>query len=806
MFATFVSTPATSSTHSSSSTKSPASSITVACPDPKVGSASPAATPAPAVRPKRIQVARACDWCRVHRIKCDSEQPCNNCRSRGGECSNKGPNPIRTLPHAFREIERLRQRIKELEREVEKRDKVISSHQDEVAKAYASPNSQATPSTQSSGVGSVELNAWGEPGKASRHIEGIFMSTTQHPQKQWFGPSSQFFFIGRMHSYLAVALRQTHSFQSIQIHVANKTFTSSVPSPRSTESGDIPLADLNMDPTSSRARCLTATQEQYFIDIFWQNHHSGLQIVDEISFKEHYRSLWTAGERFRKPSPLVDIILALSMQQGIPPPLVPQRDRLPVVEPTSPDPVKAEIELDARWHYQRCQALLLAELECPTISTLQCQMFSVIYLCCSSLQNMAHSSLAVAIRTAHILGLHLEPSHELPRRERELRKRIWWSLYTLESKTCMKLGRPWSTTLSEATCTIPADDYDLAVQMGCSTFLGDNVTWLTYTVQLVKLVLAARTVYNAFYQKVGLVLSASSNPSPSLYEDPAAMETCATFLQESMECLGIWKRSVPDTIKNKRKRDGIPMSTDRSPLAIEIFAPVWLQRHRLWLELLYHNLSMNLYRPFICFDNNTRNSNVENKTPASYACAKRSAEHAMALTEITHQVVSDTHLLNGWHEAFQWQWNAALTLLGFALAYPDAGDILTQVRMTIDLAIQSCEIFGRDFSVGLSAAAVAKDLAKKADMIRKESRSAAAAFEIPAPTAEDNSTGLVDFTQQQGDQGLGMVPMQEVQAILAGTMDMAFLVDGYDNMGYLYPPPNVNPGEFWAFGGGSEGM
>ncbi|KAM7190449.1 transcriptional activator protein acu-15 [Naviculisporaceae sp. PSN 640] len=715
MFATFVSTPAPSTTHSSttSSSRSPASSITVACPNPGTERSSHTTGSTPAVRPKRVQVARACDWCRVHRIKCDSEQPCNNCRTRGGECSNKGASPIRTLPHAFRELERLRQRIKELEREVEKRDKVISSHQEEVARAYASPGSQGAPVARLSGPQNVELNAWGEPGKASRHIEGIFMSTTQHPQKQWFGPSSQFFFIGRMHSYLAVALRQTHSSQSIQIHVANKPFTNScVPSPGSTEPGDVSSPNLSMDPGLSPARSLSATQEQYFLDVFWQNHHCGLQIVDEASFKEHYRSLWTPGERFRKPSPLVDIILALSMQQGMPPSLMPQRDRLSA-EHSSHDPVKAEIELDARWHYQRCQGLLLSELECPTISTLQCQMFSVIYLCCSSLQNMAHSSLAVAIRTAHILGLHLEPSHELPRRERELRKRIWWSLYTIESKTCMKLGRPWSTTLSEATCTIPADDYELAMQMGCSTSPGDNVTWLTYTVQLVKLVLAARTVYNAFYQKVGLVLSDSGNPNPSLYEDPAAIETCATFLQESMECLGTWKRTVPNTIQNKRKRNGTPMSTDRSPLAIEIFAPVWLQRHRLWLELLYHNLSMNLYRPFICF---------------RYS----SDSHAMALTTITHQVVTDTHLLNGWHEAFQWQWNAALTLLGFALAYPAAGEILSQVRTAIDLAIQSCEIFGRDFSVGLSAAAVARDLAKKADIIRDTTRQAGADFEMSA--------------------------------------------------------------------------
>ena len=53
-------------------------------------------------RPKRNQVARACDWCRAHRIKCDSSYPCFNCRDRGGQCTNKGTSEVRTLPHAVR--------------------------------------------------------------------------------------------------------------------------------------------------------------------------------------------------------------------------------------------------------------------------------------------------------------------------------------------------------------------------------------------------------------------------------------------------------------------------------------------------------------------------------------------------------------------------------------------------------------------------------------------------------------------------------------------------------------------------------
>ena len=68
------------------------------------GSASPTLGSASAARPKRIQVARACEWCRLNRIKCDDNQPCNACQSRGAECSNTGKSGPRSLPTATKQV------------------------------------------------------------------------------------------------------------------------------------------------------------------------------------------------------------------------------------------------------------------------------------------------------------------------------------------------------------------------------------------------------------------------------------------------------------------------------------------------------------------------------------------------------------------------------------------------------------------------------------------------------------------------------------------------------------------------------
>lgn len=59
---------------------------------------------APTIRAKRSQVARACEWCRLNRSKCDDKQPCSACESRGGECSNTGKSGVRSHATATKQV------------------------------------------------------------------------------------------------------------------------------------------------------------------------------------------------------------------------------------------------------------------------------------------------------------------------------------------------------------------------------------------------------------------------------------------------------------------------------------------------------------------------------------------------------------------------------------------------------------------------------------------------------------------------------------------------------------------------------
>lgn len=679
-----------------------------------------------------------------------------------------------------REIERLKLRVKELEEQVDNENRPSRS------RVTALPTPPIIPSAASP----ANLDPLSEQRGNRRYWEGIHTSTTLSHQTQCYGPSSSFYFIGRISSYLGSALQQPHSEHYMQPNSASRFFISPTsPSREDNLHGNLVSTDIPITGDQ-----LTGTQEDYFLGLFWQSYHCTYQILDEVEFREHYKSLWATPGSSRRPSALVDIVLAICMQYGVA--FVPRND---VDAELKSDVDSNDPTIAGRWFYQRCQTLLKNELESPSITTLQCHIFSVIYLCNASFQNMAHSTLSLAVRTAHILGLHLEPLKDMPRARRELHKRLWWTLYAVESKTCMKLGRPWSAQISQTTCSLPADDHELALVSGSNfTSVGENVTWLTFNLQNIKLILAARTIYVAFYDKCADVLGELEGKS--LYQNPQALEACAEFLMSGMRCLQIWSHNVPDGLKTKRKGAGDPFSTDRSALDLEVFASLWLQRQRLLLELLYHNLSMNLLRPFICFT-----PMPDSYVPLAEGHAVSCVNHAIAITQITHQILTSTDILNGWHEAFQWQWNAALSMIGFILAYPISPST-PSARKAINSAISVLEKFGNNFAVAASAANVSRDLAAKADSLIDRFRistnqtrqlpSFANALDLQTfhqPVSNEDSVNGSTLDSQLDDESSTMG-----QHALSGSMGLAFAVDSFNSFEPFWPDTN-NMSETWTF-------
>ncbi|KAI1015107.1 hypothetical protein LB503_004152 [Fusarium chuoi] len=80
-----------------------------------LSSGKPPSPPTSQPRPKRAQVSRACDWCRLTRVKCDSTRPCRNCKQANRECVNSGRDDFKSVAAATREVQRLRSQVQQLE-------------------------------------------------------------------------------------------------------------------------------------------------------------------------------------------------------------------------------------------------------------------------------------------------------------------------------------------------------------------------------------------------------------------------------------------------------------------------------------------------------------------------------------------------------------------------------------------------------------------------------------------------------------------------------------------------------------------
>ncbi|KGO73736.1 Transcription factor, fungi [Penicillium italicum] len=601
---------------------------------------------------------------------------------------------------------------------------------------------------------------------AQKSWEGIEIGTARSPNVSWYGPSSLFYFIGRMNSYIDSSLHQGHygSTKEMVLHGSANTLlgfdTFKTPD----------VSALSEDSPLPREKFLSPTQEEYFLDFFWKFYHTSLfPTINETEFMDHYRSLWNDSGDSRTPCALVDIVIALSMQYGVSR-LAPEKKK-PIAD--------GDPSIAGRWYFRRAQMMLNYYLESPTVSTVQCFLLSAIYLCNGSFQNMSADACGSATRAAYTAGLHLDPPSSMPKPERELRRRLWWALYQLDAKIGMKLGRPFTLHRSSIEPRLPDDTPDTAMQSGSRfTPLGGNKTWLSFHLYNVKLFTIAKEIHVAFYSK-----ELNLPGGQSIWHSPETLESHAGYLQSQMFRMDQWRDEVPTSLTTKRKGNGTTFSTDGSQMEFEEFAPEWLQRQRLNLELLYHTLCLNAYRPFISF-------NTGCQSALTRELATKCALHAVTLTSITHQALSSTTILNGWHESFQWQWNASMTIVGFVLANPHS-ELVSNARQAVDLSIAIFDMFGECFAVATSAARILRSLAPKIDFLLQSCPASQGSVagpdgldEAPVENLKSNEIGSGWLDSLMSDTSAFdpsyVVPMQEL-------FQMAYSIEQWSGLDSLMP-------------------
>lgn len=679
-------------------------------------SADPTGNTVHSPRPKRRQVSRACDWCRLNRIKCDDSQPCQNCHKRGGHCTRSNEKEPLSLPTAnrylevlllskntadslYREIQELRRQITELQEQL----KLATQNTNDQVSAYASP-------AQSNGsVQATTTNPAASHEKSSLSAgkwEGIQLPEGKGGALIHYGPLSSAYFADRMRRYLLEVLRESTSEISFSLSLSQlEQSTGNLLLPSSFDQNQLWNTNLDIDGVRDLEE-LSRAQEEYFLDLLWQSFHCIYPVILEDEFREYYHSLWTnsADQIKRQPSALVDSILAVCMQYGT--------SFLTSDGQGSINGYHVEAgSATSRALYRRFQIFILDEIERPSLMTLQSQVYSIVFLYNESSLSSAHISLGSALRTAQMLRLHSKPSHELSSREKQLRHRIWSTLSTLDSQISMALGQSPLIQSCVIDHSSSRDGQEESLISGSMLISPNNedITWLSFHVQSVHLVSLARGVQNGFHAKCAELLERKA--LKKIYEDPFSLEELAGVLARNARVVYEWARDVPGSLKIPRKGSGQPLSTERTPLNLDQFSPLWLQRQRILLELLYHHLQMSNFRSFLRFPPGS--SSI---TPLSDCHSINCLNHAVALTNILHQVLTETDLLRGWSAAFQYQWDAGLFILGFVLANPVCPPT-PGARNCIQTAIQCLEIMGDYLPLAKRAAQNMREVGAKAEIL-----------------------------------------------------------------------------------------
>lgn len=544
----------------------------------------------------------------------------------------------------------MRNRLKDIQAQL---DKVTDESKN--ATDAKSPCGQSTdPLTSTSVVSPAEL-----PGAPRTTWDGYQNPESRTGRVIHYGPQSSPYLVIRLNRYLSQSSNQLYLKSLLPVRISQihrHTPTAS----QEQLSGDIeqPRLHIGLDHVEDLSR----EQEEHFLVLLWQAYHFMYPIVSEQEFGDYYDSLWTTtnGQAPRQPSALVDSLLAVCMHYGSS--FMIDDDYIASDET---DPQANHFTITAHKFYRRSQRALMETLEHPSIVSLQSHIYCIIYMYNIANLDTAHVLLGMAIRIAQTLRLHIRPVGSVPQGTQQLHSRIWWTLYQLDSQISMTLGRPPLINPNEVGCAIPIDSGD-AVQPSATVLVSppeEEVSWLTFHVECIRLTAAARAAHATFAERCVEVLQ--TKDIQDIHEEPPTLELIARSMISVTRPMYDWVQNVPRSLKLERKGSGEAFSTDRTPLNLNPSSPLWLQRQRLLLELIYHHMQITIFRPFLRFP--PRGASL---TPLTDGHGITSLNHAVLVTNILNQVLSETDLLRGWAPAFQYQWDAAVCILSFIVANP----------------------------------------------------------------------------------------------------------------------------------------
>ncbi|GBC34759.2 fungal-specific transcription factor domain-containing protein [Rhizophagus irregularis DAOM 181602=DAOM 197198] len=360
---------------------------------------------------KRQRVQMACSFCRQRKIRCDGRNPCANCKKYATACT-------------YVKIERQPRKPSRNGNDNENNDNnnggSSSGSGNNQSSSQSTNSNSLNVSSQQTGTSTRQSS---NSGRGKRPIEEVEQLPPNLPPSRRSAPSTQGIFNPNP---TMTTTPQSANWQSNSISVAK-------PEPK------LPLIDNPVMPNNDVIEHLLA--------LYWVNVHPYVPVLNKNLFLQQREN---AND---PPSPLLlNAMFAVSAEFS----------ERPSVRS---DP---ETHETGGWiYFDRARALLDDFMDAPRMSTIAALILMSIY----QQHNTRRSGISpgyfrrwMYIGMANRMALELELNKDcedplLDNSHKNLRKRLWWSLFMVDVLVCCGIGK--ASNIEEDECTIPEPDIDI---------------------------------------------------------------------------------------------------------------------------------------------------------------------------------------------------------------------------------------------------------------------------------------------------------------------------------------------------------
>ncbi|RGP59378.1 transcriptional activator acu-15 [Fusarium longipes] len=508
------------------------------------------------------RIAQACDRCRSKKIRCDGIRPtCSQCANVGFECRTSDKLSRRAFPRGY--TESLEERVRQLESELRELKDLLDEKDEKIdmlSKIHGSRPSLSM-SASSTAVKEARIEAQTTKEDTFRVQAAPLLLGVENSDSYFMGASSGRMFIDAFKRKVQETGKSSTDFNTEAfLHVQGCKPLGHMP----------PEQALIAPPRLFSDRC---------VNVYFQEWAPLFPILHKPTFLHVYEEFVADPEKVKSNHKLAQLYLVFNIAG------------LSLDNPDLPQLVACE---------QQWQAALDAILMENTMNTLQCLTLALLYCTMRADYKRLQHYKAIAISLSHRLGLHQSQKRfSFGALTTETRKKVFWTLYTLDCFSAATLGLPKLLKEDEIQTEYPCDtDDEYVTEKGFQPTLPGEYTRLSSALALFRATRILAKVLEKNY------------PASSSYE--ISLQQMASLEGE----LDAWYHQLPSHLRLNFVQDkpSTDVTGSRSPL----------------LALAYYYIRTLIYRPAV-------GSNLGSKSASALMSIGSSSKHIVQIVQLLEE-------------------------------------------------------------------------------------------------------------------------------------------------------------------------